>query len=67
MPNGNDPIDDQKPTADLQEQERPEIDDPDDPEAPPVAEADFGGADADPADVAEQREEVLLDEDHPRE
>lgn len=67
MPYGSDPIDEQKPTADHQEQERPEVDDPDDPETPPVAPPDFGGPDADPADVVEQREEVPLDEDHPRE
>ena len=64
---GTDPIDDQKPTADLQEQERPEVDEPNDPEAPPVAAPDFGGSDADPADVVEQQEEVPLEEDHPRE
>lgn len=67
MPDGIDPIDDQKPTADLQEQERPEIDEPNDPEAPPVAAPDFGGSEANPADVVEQRQEVPLDEDHSRE
>lgn len=67
MPIGTDPIDDQKPMADFHEQERPEVDDPDDPEAPPVAPPDFSGSDADPADIVEQQEEVPGDEDHPRE
>ncbi|MBO0982075.1 hypothetical protein [Microbacterium sp. SD291] len=60
---GDDPIEDQKPTADLQEQQRPDFDEPDDPESPAEAEPPFDRAEADPADVADQHEEVPLDEE----
>lgn len=57
------PLDDQKPVADLQEQERPDLEEPDDPEAPALGTPDFAHSDANPADVAEQQEEVPLDDD----
>lgn len=60
MSDAADPIEEQKPTADLREQERPDLEDPDDPEAP-VSPID--GAEADPADVADQRDEVPFDDD----
>lgn len=60
------PIDDQKPVADLQEQQRPDLESPDDPEAPALGEPDLGDLEANPADVAEQRQEVPLDDEHSR-
>ncbi|GAT73544.1 hypothetical protein [Microbacterium hydrocarbonoxydans] len=58
-----DPIEEQKPVADLREQERPDLDEPDDPESPVTASTALDGAEADPADVVDQREEVPLDDD----
>lgn len=60
---GDDPIEDQKPTADLREQERPDLDEPDDPESPGVVGPPFDRFDANPADVADQHQEVPLDDD----
>lgn len=60
---GDDPIEEQKPTADLQEQERPDLDEPDDPESPGAAAPPFDRLEADPADVADQHQEVPLDDD----
>lgn len=59
-------IEDAKPVADRAEQERPETDEPDDPEraASSVLPSDAGEADI--ADVSEQLREVPLDdEDRP--
>ncbi|MCT1479086.1 hypothetical protein [Microbacterium sp. p3-SID336] len=63
MSQSEQPIDEIKPDADLQEQERPEVETPDDPEllVPPVPEAH--PIEADPVDAAEQRREVPLDDD----
>lgn len=63
MSDAADPIEEQKPTADLREQERPDLDEPDDPEAPVTASTALDGAEADTADVVDQREEVPLDDD----
>lgn len=57
------PIDDVKPEADLQEQERPAEETPDDPEVPQPSAPDPHPIEADPADAAEQRLEVPLDDD----
>lgn len=57
------PIDEVKPEADLQEQERPDLEVPDDPEVTTTGEPDVHSVEADPADAAEQRHEVPLDDD----
>ncbi|MBP3978831.1 hypothetical protein [Microbacterium sp. BLY] len=57
------PIDDVKPEADLQEQERLADETPDDPEVPQPSAPDPHPIEADPADAAEQRLEVPLDDD----
>lgn len=57
------PIDDVKPEADLQEQERLAEEVPEDPEVPPPSAPEPHPIEADPADAAEQRIEVPLDED----
>jgi hypothetical protein len=63
----HDPIDAAKPDADLQDQSRPEVDEPEDPEvavaAPGPGPLDVDLADADSADAADQRTEVPLDEE----
>lgn len=59
----DEPIDDAKPIADQQEQERPEQEAPVDPEVPEPGVFDEDPIEADPADVAEQRREVPLDEE----
>lgn len=63
MCSSDDPVEDQKPTADLQEQERADLEDPDDPESTVTPSTPLDGIEADPADVADQREEVPLDDD----
>ncbi|WP_336502159.1 hypothetical protein [Microbacterium paraoxydans] len=57
------PIDDVKPEADLREQERLAAETPEDPEAPTPSAPEPHPIEADPADAAEQRIEVPLDED----
>lgn len=57
------PIDDVKPEADLREQERLASEAPEDPEAPAPSAPEPHPIEADPADAAEQRIEVPLDED----
>lgn len=59
----DDPIEDQKPSADLQEQRRADLDEPDDPESTVSPSTPLDGAEADSADVAEQRAEVPLEDD----
>ncbi|MFS0913058.1 hypothetical protein AB3M89_14850 [Microbacterium sp. 179-I 3D2 NHS] len=61
---GSDGIDQEKPEADRQEQERDVEQDPEvDATTPPPLRDD---AEADAADLADQRAEVPLDEDRPR-
>ncbi|MEE6390319.1 hypothetical protein V3G71_15870 [Microbacterium paraoxydans] len=57
------PIDEVKPEADLQEQERLAEEVPEDPEVPAPSAPEPHPIEADPADAAEQRIEVPLDED----
>ncbi|WP_149085688.1 MULTISPECIES: hypothetical protein [Microbacterium] len=57
------PIDDVKPEADLQEQERLAEETPEDPEVPAPSSPEPYPIEADPADAAEQRIEVPLDDD----
>lgn len=58
----DDPIERQKPEADLQEQMRAETEEPDDPETA-VADGPLTEVEADPADAAEQRREVPFDDE----
>jgi len=58
-----DRIDEEKPTADLLEQERPDVEEPDDPERALATGPGIDVREADPVDAAEQREEVPLDDD----
>ncbi|HWS51236.1 MAG TPA: hypothetical protein VN241_09515 [Microbacterium sp.] len=66
MRTGDDPLDAQKPMADLQEQQRSDLENPEDPEAPSPGAPDFAQTEADPADLAEQHDEIPLDDDHQR-
>lgn len=59
-------LDDDKPSADVEEQQRPETEEPTDPEATVSGGEERDGVEADAADVADQRREIPLDEDDPR-
>lgn len=56
-------IDDLKPMADLAEQQRPAMEEPDDPESAIAVEPVSGLIEADAADVADQRQEVPFDDE----
>ena len=62
---GTERIDDEKPTADREEQRRDVEEEPEvDATEPPPG---FDDPEVDPADLADQRAEVPIDEDRPRE
>lgn len=63
MSDAGERIDDLKPTADLAEQQRPALDEPDDPERAVSPEPVSALTEADAADVADQREEVPFDDE----
>ncbi|WP_067200683.1 hypothetical protein [Microbacterium sp. XT11] len=65
MSDARDRIDEDKPTADLLEQDRPDVDEPDDPEYAVSSAPLTDAREADVADVADQREEVPLDDEDP--
>jgi hypothetical protein len=67
MSDAGERIEDLKPTADVVEQERPDVDEPDDPERTAGPVGSSGVTEADAADVADQREEVPLDDEDGRE
>lgn len=63
MSTADERIEDDKPVADQAEQERPAVEEPEDPERTASAGTPLDSGEANPADVSEQRDEVPLDDD----